>query len=113
MELTIRAMEVDDAPHVAGLAREAGYQATPDEVAQRIRQVMRLPNQGLFLASRRGETVGWAHVQGVLQLHAESYAAVVGLVVCKALRGQGIGQALLASCRTWGQAHGFTDLRLP
>ena len=77
MELTIRQMAVDDAPCVAGLAREAGYQATPDEVAQRFRRLLLLPNQGLFIAGQRGETVGWAHVQGVLQLHASSYAAKV------------------------------------
>ncbi|HEY0856370.1 MAG TPA: GNAT family N-acetyltransferase [Albitalea sp.] len=113
MELTIRQMAVDDAPCVAGLAREAGYQATPDEVAQRFRRLLLLPNQGLFIAGQRGETVGWAHVQGVLQLHASSYAAVVGLVVCKPLRGQGIGQALLNACRDWAQSNGFADLRLP
>ncbi|CAG1014325.1 aminoalkylphosphonate N-acetyltransferase [Burkholderiaceae bacterium] len=113
MELTIRPMAVDDAPHVAGLAHEAGYQAMPDEVAQRFRRLMLLPNQGLFVASEGGEMVGWAHVQGVLQLHAASYAAVVGLIVCRPMRGRGIGQALLGSCRDWGQANGFADLRLP
>ena len=113
MEVTIRPMAVDDAPRVAGLAREAGYQAAPDEVGQRLRQLMLLPNQGLFIARQRGETVGWAHVQGVLPLHAASYAAVVGLVVRRPLRGQGIGQALLSSCRDWARANGFADLRLP
>lgn len=113
METTVRPMTPEDAAEVAAISQEAGYQSHGEEVAQRYCHVTRLPNQGLFVAHHEGELVGWAHVQGVLQLHAGGYAAIVGLAVRSRLRGRGIGQALLRSCRRWAESNGFVDLRLP
>lgn len=106
-------MVAGDTSDVAAVTQELGYQATPDQVEQRFVRVSASPNQGLFVAHRRKVLVGWAHVHGVVPLHAASHASVVSLFVRSELRGQGIGQALLRACREWAEANGYADLRLP
>ena len=106
-------MALVDADAIAALAQAAGYQTTRDEVADRHAVTTGIQNQMIFVADDGTSVIGWAHVYGIVPLHAAGYAALVTLMVRPDLRRQGVGRSLMDECRRWAQANGFVDLRLP
>lgn len=55
---------------------------------------------------------GWLHVVGVRRLDSDGYAEVLTLVVSRASRRRGVGQALIGAARQWALDAGFNRLRL-
>jgi GNAT superfamily N-acetyltransferase len=105
-------MRLTDAPTVALLSAQLGYEATTAEITRRFAKLNGDPDSGLFVAARGGAVVGWLHVCGVRLLETDGYAEVGGLVVDAAQRRRGIGRALIRRAERWAVANGFTELRL-
>jgi GNAT superfamily N-acetyltransferase len=111
--VTIRLLTTEDASAVAALLPDLGYEATPDQILQRVAALREWPDQEAFVAvAESGGVVGLCHVQGVRLLASDGYAEIQALVVSQARQGQGIGKRLLAHACDWASARGYGRARL-
>ena len=113
MTVTIRPLAADDAPAVAALLPDLGYEATPDQLTRRLAGLRAWPDQDVFLAvDARDVVVGLCHVQGVRLLVSDGYCEIQALVVSAAVQGQGIGKRLVGHAGEWAFARGYERVRL-
>lgn len=111
--MTIRLLAADDAPAVAALLPDLGYEATPDQLTRRLAGLRDWPDQDAFVAvDAGGAIVGLCHVQGVRLLVSDGYCEIQALVVSAAVQGQGIGRQLVAHASEWAFARGYGRVRL-
>jgi GNAT superfamily N-acetyltransferase len=111
--VSIRPMTAEDIPGVALLAGQLGYPSTEEQVRQRFEALTRLGHGGAYVAvAERGRVVGWMSVAVQVTLEGDAGAEVWGLVVDEALRGRGIGTALMAHAEAWARDRGFRDVSL-
>lgn len=105
-------MRREDAAAVAALGDELDRPARPEDLVRRLGRLAREPGHAAFVAEEDGEVLGWAHVQAVVNLAAESFAEVRALVVTARRRRRGIGQALVRACEAWATDAGLERVRL-
>lgn len=107
-----REMSLADAQAVAELSGQLGYSSTTQEVIKRFLSLQQSSDDGLFIALRGANVVGWLHVYGVRLLETDGYAEIGGIVIDVAARRQGVGRQLLGLAEKWTVAHGYSELRL-
>ena len=110
--MTIRTAKVDDAPAVAALVTQLGYEAAPHEVSDRLARLLAHSAQRFIVAERDGRLLGWVHVETADSIETGPYAHIAGLVVDRAHRRQGIGAALMAEAEAWARQQGCALVRL-
>jgi GNAT superfamily N-acetyltransferase len=111
--MTIRTAATDDAPAIAALVTQLGYEAAPHEVGERLARLLARPSaQRFFVAERDGRLLGWVHVETAESVDSGSYAHIAGLVVDRSHRRQGIGAALMAEAEAWARQQGCPVVRL-
>jgi GNAT superfamily N-acetyltransferase len=106
----VRQATAADAPIIADLAAELGYQVGVDAVQQRLAA---LPTTHIVLvATGRGRVVGWLHAfHGLSVLHGER-VEIAGLAVAGDHQGHGVGTALITQLERWALARGVPTIRL-
>jgi GNAT superfamily N-acetyltransferase len=111
--MTIREAILSDVPALADLANQLGYPCAPEQMAVRLELLSGRSGNGILVAEdeNRG-VVGWLHVSGMYFLESAAFAEVLGLIVDKEHRGQGIGKALLDGAVRWAVEHGYNKLRV-
>ena len=106
--ITIRPMAASDVEAAARLATQLGYPSTPEQVTRRFHAIEALPDSHVAVAvDEAGAVVGWIHVFGNRLLESEPDAEIGGLVVDEAVRGRGVGAALVAAAEAWAHQRGF------
>jgi GNAT superfamily N-acetyltransferase len=103
----IRAPLPDDCEKMAELARQLGYQCTPDEIRDRLSQMLDPKQYIIYIAELSGgEMAGW--IGGFLFRSVENppVAEISGLVVDERLRSRGIGKLLLEAAEQWARSIG-------
>ena len=110
--MTTRTATVDDAPAIALLVTQLGYDAAPHEVSERLARLLARPAQRFIIAERDGRLVGWVHVEVAAFIDSDPYAHIAGLVVDRSQRRQGIGAALMAEAEAWARQQGCALVRL-
>lgn len=108
--VAIRPAEDADAPELAALLAHLGYPADAADLPDRL---LRLRSDGddAFVAVLDGVTVGLATVHSRAVLHvARPVAQLTALVVPPAMRGRGVGRALVAAAEQWARAQGADRL---
>ena len=110
--VTTRSARAEDAPPVAALVTQLGYESTADQVAQRLTRVLARSDQQFIVAEDAGRLVGWVHVQLAEYVESGRFAVIGGLVVDRAHRRQGIGAALMAGAEAWARRQGCGVMRL-
>ena len=110
--MNIRAARVEDAPAVATLVTQLGYDSTPQDVEGRLRRVLARSDQRFVVAEADGRLLGWVHVELAEYVESGTFAVIGGLVVDRAHRRQGIGGALMAEAESWARQQGCTVMRL-
>ena len=108
--IAVRQATAADAPAIADLAVELGYQVGADDVRQRLTA---LPTTHIVLvATDREQVVGWLHAfHGLSVLHGER-VEIAGLAVAGDHQGQGVGTVLLSQLERWAPARGVPTIRL-
>ena len=99
---------IEDAAEIARLAGELGYPVAADVMQARLQALLSLPQHRIVVA--RGEhdgLLGWIAVECRLTLESGERIEIVGLVVDAAVRGTGLGRALVADAERWALALGF------
>jgi len=112
MEISIRHMEISDAPSVTELSGQLGYYNTIDETELRIGEMLQYNYSCLFVAVCNGQVTGWVHGCLVTRLESGSFAEIGGIVVNQSFRQQGIGKLLVEAVATWANEKGITKLRV-
>jgi GNAT superfamily N-acetyltransferase len=110
--MNTRAARMEDAPAVAALVAQLGYEAAPDEVGDRLTRVLARADQRFIVAEAAGRLLGWVHVELTEYVESGTFAVIGGLVVDRAHRRQGIGAALMAEAEAWARQQGCSVMRL-
>jgi GNAT superfamily N-acetyltransferase len=110
--MNTRTAQVEDAPTVAALITQLGYDAVPPDVAARLARVLARTDQRFIVAEDGGRLLGWVHVQLAEYVESGTFAVIGGLVVDRAHRRQGIGAALMAAAEAWARQQGCPVMRL-
>jgi GNAT superfamily N-acetyltransferase len=115
-QLTIRRVKLGDAEAVAVLSGQLGYEASPEELRQRIAKLADCEdNQAVFVACMTGEDarlVGWIDVAITYHLQSAPFVLIGGLVVQDGLRGLGIGRQLCEEAEAWTRTKGISRVRV-
>jgi GNAT superfamily N-acetyltransferase len=112
MPVTIRPLDSTDASAVSALLPDLGYEATTEQIVDRLAALRAWPDQDAFGAVIDGSIVGLCHVQGVRLLASDGYAEIQALVVSAACQGQGLGKRLVLHACDWAFARGYERVRL-
>jgi GNAT superfamily N-acetyltransferase len=107
-----RDVRVGDAPSVAELVTQLGYDASSHDVAGRLARLLARSDQRFIVAEDDGRLLGWVHVEQAEDVGFGRFAVIVGLVVERARRRQGIGAALMAEAESWARQQGCSVMRL-
>lgn len=106
-DIRIRGPRAEDAAALARLATQLGYQSTPEQVATRLKAVLRDPNAAVFVAERvSGGIVGFIHLMDQHLIEYDQRMEVAGLAVDEECRGLGVGRALMARAEDWAIERG-------
>ena len=109
---TIRAAQISDAPDIARLTTELGYELTVAAAADRLSRILYRDDQRFFVADADGRAVGWVHVVFVEYVDAEAFVVIAGLVVDRGERRRGVGRSLLKRAEAWALERGCSIVRL-
>lgn len=110
--MTTRPARTEDAPAVAALVTQLGYDAAPPDVAARLARVLARSDQRFVVAEAGGRLLGWVHVELAEYVESGTFAVIGGLVVDRTHRRQGIGAALMAEAEAWARQQGCDVMRL-
>ena len=101
-----------DAPSIAALISQLGYDASEEEVGGRLTRLLTRTDQRFIVAESNARLLGWVHVQLAEYIESGTCALIGGLVVDRAHRRQGIGAALMAEAEAWAREQGCAVMRL-
>ena len=98
----IRQAALSDAPSIAQMVTQLGYQTTAAQMENRLQAMLAHPEYVLFLAETDHTVVGLVGAYLTLGLEIDGpYGRLTGLVVDEGWRGQGIGRMLLEAVEDW------------
>jgi ribosomal protein S18 acetylase RimI-like enzyme len=96
--LMIRDAILSDAPDLAALMCELGYEATPTEMEQRLNSILTNPTFKTFLAIVDGRACGMIGTVAYPTYEQNDFSGkILALVTSKTARRRGIGRALIAA----------------
>jgi len=101
-----------DAPAIAALVAQLGYDTAPSDVADRLARLLARSDHRFVAAEGDGQLLGWVHVELSESVDVGSLAVIAGLVVDRAHRRQGVGAALMAEAEAWARQQGCPLMRL-
>jgi len=105
--IRLRESNLDDKHALVSLTAELGYKTTPDEIQERISQILQRPDHKVFVAvSEKDIVLGWIHVYTHPVLMKDVLAELGGLVVTENARNQGVGKLLLTKAQDWAKQVG-------
>jgi GNAT superfamily N-acetyltransferase len=108
----VRARTQSDCAAFARLATQLGYPCDVVEVRTRLAGLCTDRERAVLVAELDGAVAGWVEVRASQVLFQDGSAEIVGLVVEEALRGRGIGAALVGAAETWAASRGYSRIRV-
>ena len=103
----LRAATPDDAVAVAALLGELGYPVDPNAVPDRLSAIRAEGGAAMLAVDGEGTAVALMCLARHRVLHADgSVAYITALVVTAAVRGKGVGRALVAAAFRWARENG-------
>jgi ribosomal protein S18 acetylase RimI-like enzyme len=96
--LTIRDAKLSDAPQLAALMCELGYETAGDEMSARLKAILPDARYSTFVARIGQELCGMiGTLTHISQEHNDLSGKIIALVVSKKHRRSGVGRALIAA----------------
>ncbi len=110
--MKIRRATSKDVSAIATISREFGYEPTEEEVAASLHDLLPRTDHAVFVAEADGAVMAWGH--GRINRHIEiaRHAELVGLVVTRASRSQGVGSEIVRAIEQWAREQGERSLRV-
>ena len=110
---TIRSAVASDAPALASMLDQLGYPTDASEIPGRLARMAERPGTTVFVAELHHKPVGVVTVHLFPSLHtSEPVAWLTAVVVDEAMRGTGVGSALVKHAEEWARRQGATRLAL-
>jgi GNAT superfamily N-acetyltransferase len=109
--VTIRSARAEDAEEIARLTKELGYEATPDQIRERL-AAFGGDDHAILVAESVAGVIGWMHVGVALFLESAVLAQIRGLVVTERSRSGGVGARLVRAAEEWTAGRGIERLRV-
>ncbi len=111
--ITIREARIADASKLAPLAKQLGYDSTPEEVAARLPGIFADSEHIVFVAEQNnGELAGYVEAFLFRTATSNVRAEIAGLVVEEASRSLNIGRMLMARAEDWAREKGCSECGL-
>jgi len=109
---SIRSASLADTPEIARLASQLGYPATAGEILARLEALLARPNHFIAVAAAEEKPGlrGWIAAEERHLLIASDRVEIMGLVVDRAARRQGVGQILVAEVERWAVTRGVGEV---
>jgi len=109
---SIRSASLADAAEIARLASQLGYPATAGEILARLEALLAKPNHFIAVAAAEEKPGlrGWIAAEKRDLLIASDRVEIMGLVVDRAARRQGVGQILVAEVERWAVTRGVGEV---
>jgi len=113
VDLKIRDGELSDAPELAALMCELGYETTIAEMESRLISILNDPRYKTLVALNNDKICGMiGTVSASSYLHNDLSGRIIALVVSKELRQRGIGARLIATAEKNFIQRGITRVTL-
>lgn len=93
--LTIRPARTSDAPEIARLTAQLGYEVSAALATERLARLLSRPNQQFIIADVDGRAVGWLHAEITEYVDSGAFVIIAELVVDQDQRRRGIARALM------------------
>ncbi len=110
--ISIQSAQASDAPTIAELTEELGYEVSVAETERRLTGILDDDDHAVFVARLGDEVIGWVHVAGMKRLEATFFAELGGLVVKETARRHGVGRRLVEAATRWARDAGYRTLRV-
>ncbi len=111
--ITIREAQISDAPQLAPLARQLGYDSTPEEVAARLPGICADSEHIVFVAEQKGgELAGYIDAFLFRTAASDVRAEIAGMVVEEKSRSRNIGRMLMDRAEDWARDKGCSECGL-
>lgn len=111
--IAIREARISDAPQLAPLAKQLGYDSTPEEVARRLPGIFADSEHIIFVAEKKdGELAGYVDAFLFRTAASDVRVEIAGLVVEEKSRSQNIGRMLMARAEDWARQKGCSECGL-
>jgi GNAT superfamily N-acetyltransferase len=111
--ISTRSMAMQDVERVAELSAQLGYPVSTVDLQSRFMRITTTIGHALFVAlDEKNTVVGWVHVHNIDRLEVERYADIGGIVVDAAMRGKGVGRALMRCAEAWALDSGYDRVKL-
>jgi GNAT superfamily N-acetyltransferase len=109
--LTLRAPTADDADAIASLLAELGHPADAGDVPARLAAVRAEGGALLLAVSEAGDVLGLIGMAKHAVVHEPGPVGyITALVTTAAVRGRGVGRALVAEAQEWARREGCVRL---
>ncbi|MGC4096425.1 MAG: GNAT family N-acetyltransferase [Nitrospira sp.] len=107
----IRTAQLGDAPGIASLTIELGYDVSVEETSRWLVELIYSPiHRVLVAASERDGLCGWILIERRISLEAGIRAEISGLVVGARFRRAGVGRRLNEAAEQWALGQGISTL---
>lgn len=89
-----------------------GYDYPPEKTQEKLRVILSMPMDRLFVAEADGKVVGYVHASAYECTYSDSLKNIMALVVEKNYRKHGVGRQLMESVEQWAKQTGSIGVRL-
>jgi GNAT superfamily N-acetyltransferase len=105
-KLILRVAGPEDVAAIAELTRELGYPTGEDIIRARLGRLQGRSDQAVWVATDAGVVLGWLQAYLSEVLESGTRVEIVGLVVARQARRQGVGRALVQQAEAWARQLG-------
>lgn len=112
MDCSITDISVSDYSDIALLNSELGYPVPQELVRQKIKRILEITADRVFITRVAGKAVGYIHLTPYELLFDKPMLNVMGLVVLEKYRRSGFAAKLMARAEEYAKEHGYTGIRL-
>lgn len=112
-KLEIRQAEIKDAQRIAILCEQLEYTVTQSQVEQRLTKIQNNDSHIAYVATLANEyVIGWAHAHTYDSIVVPTQVFLLGLVVDKDYRHNGVGRLLTQQIEKWATLVGCEGVLL-
>ena len=112
-KIKIRQAEIKDVQRIAVLCEQLEYSVTNQQIKQRLSKIKNNDAHIVYVATLEDEyVIGWAHAHICYSIVIPTPAILLGLVVDKDYRHNGIGRVLMQQIEQWASQVGCEGILL-
>lgn len=108
--MTLREATINDAPAIAALVGELGYDASVEAVTERLKRMLARLDHRVCVVVVGADVAGWVQAHASDSLESGARVEIVGLVVTSRYQRRGIGRLLVDEVERWSATLGIPSI---